>query len=130
MLLRREGRALDLRTVARFLIRGTRRMAVTVVGFTLVAVGLAGLLLPILPGWALIIAGCLVLSREYAWAYTALCFCRRQAARSGAKMRSVAGQVRRRRIVLLPPDDREIDLTQSAEADLAEESLEQSERTA
>lgn len=129
MLIRSEGRAVDLRAVARFLVRSSRRIAITVVGFCLVMIGLAGLLLPILPGWALIIGGFLVLSREYAWACTALAFCRRHAARSGAKMRSMAGSARRRRMVLLPSDPTEIDLTEPA-ADAAAAELRRSERSA
>ena len=130
MLIRSEGRAVDLRAVARFLVRSSRRIAITIIGFSLVAIGLAGLILPILPGWALIIAGFLVLSREYAWAYTALAFCRRHAARSGAKMRSLAGKTRRRRMILLPSDPTEIDLTEAAAADAADAELRRSERSA
>lgn len=111
-----QGRTVDLRAVARFLVRGTRRAAVTVVGFTLVAVGLAGLLLPILPGWAFIIGGLLVLSREYSWAYSALAFSRRHAARGGASLRSLIRRARPRQTVVLPADEVVIDLTQTAHA--------------
>jgi hypothetical protein len=80
-------------------------------------VGLAGLLLPILPGWGLIIGGLLVLSREYSWAYNALAFSRRNAARGGASLRSLAGRARHRRmVVVLPSDDVVIDLTSTANA--------------
>lgn len=88
-MLQREGRAVDMSAVGRLLVRGTRRAALTVIGFTLVAVGLAGLVLPVLPGWVLIIAGFAVLSREYSWAHSALAFARRQAARSGTKLRAL-----------------------------------------
>ena len=88
-MLQREGRAVDMSAVGRLLVRGTRRAALTIIGFTLVAVGLAGLVLPVLPGWVLIIAGFAVLSREYSWADSALAFARRQAARSGTKLRSL-----------------------------------------
>jgi len=90
-------RAVDGRAVARFLIRSTRRVALTVVGFVLVCLGLAGLVLPVLPGWVLIIGGFAVLSREYSWANNCLAFCRRHAARSGSKLRSLAGRSRARR---------------------------------
>lgn len=89
-MLHRQGKAVDVRTVGQLLVRGTRRAALTLTGFVLVAVGLAGLLLPVLPGWVLIIAGFAVLSREYAWAHSGLAFARRHAARSGRKLRSLA----------------------------------------
>jgi uncharacterized membrane protein YbaN (DUF454 family) len=37
-------------------------------GTTLVAVGLAGLFIPVMPGWLLIIPGLAVLARDFAWA--------------------------------------------------------------
>jgi hypothetical protein len=91
-----QGRAVDVRAVGRSVVRGTRRAAVTLIGFALVAFGLAGLLLPILPGWLLVIAGFALLSREYSWAHSGLMFARRHAARSGQKLRSFATQRRRR----------------------------------
>jgi hypothetical protein len=89
-MLHRQGRAVDVRAVGRLLVRGTRRAALTLLGFTLVVIGLAGLVLPVLPGWVLIIAGFALLSREYAWAHSGLAFARRHAARSGRKLRSLA----------------------------------------
>jgi hypothetical protein len=88
-------RAVDVRAVARFLVRSTRRAVVTLVGSLLVCLGLAGLLLPVLPGWLLIIAGFAVLSREYSWAYSCLAFCKKHAAKSGSRIRSVATRRRR-----------------------------------
>jgi hypothetical protein len=121
--------AVDVRAVARFLIRTTRRAAVTLVGFVLVCVGLAGLLLPVLPGWVLIIAGFAVLSREYSWAHSALAFAQRHAARSGTKLRALATRRRervaaRREIVLDSSGEVVIDLTRAYEegADSAAES--------
>lgn len=93
-MLHRQGRAVDVRAVGQFLVRGTRRAAVTLFGFTLVAIGLAGLVLPVLPGWLLIIAGFAVLSREYSWAHSGLAFARRHAARGGRKLRSLAARRR------------------------------------
>jgi uncharacterized membrane protein YbaN (DUF454 family) len=94
-------------------------MALTVVGFTLVAFGLAGLVLPVLPGWIMIIAGFAVLSREYSWADSCLTWCRRQAARSGTKLRSFAGRRIPRRteavdkvVVIDPSGEVVIDLTE------------------
>jgi Putative transmembrane protein (PGPGW) len=92
----RRAKAVDVRAVALFVARGTRRAAITLVGLALVCLGIAGLVLPILPGWILIIAGFAVWSREYSWAASGLAFARRHAARSGNKLRSMA---RRRRPV-------------------------------
>jgi hypothetical protein len=93
-MLHRQGRTVDVQAVGRLLVRGTRRAAVTLIGFVLVAIGLAGLLLPVLPGWLLIFAGFAVLSREYAWAHSGLAFARKHAARSGRKLRSLATRPR------------------------------------
>ena len=89
-MIHREIRAVDPRAVGRLLVRTTLRAGLTLLGFTLVVIGLAGLLLPVLPGWVLIIAGFAVLSREYAWARSGLLFAKRHAARSGEKVRSMA----------------------------------------
>ena len=89
-MLQRQSRAVDVRALGRFVVRGTRRAALTLIGFSLVAIGLAGLVLPVLPGWVLIIAGFAVLSREYSWAHSGLAFARRHAARGGQKLRSLA----------------------------------------
>lgn len=40
----------------------------TTLGSVLVAVGLAGLFIPVLPGWLLIIPGLAVLARDFTWA--------------------------------------------------------------
>ncbi len=115
-----------MRAVARFLIRSTRRIVLTLVGFVLVCLGLAGLLLPVLPGWVLIIAGFAVLSREYSWAHSCLTFCRRQATKSGTKLRALAAQRRARsvepdrEIVLDPSDELVIDLTRTQESEEAQ----------
>ena len=90
-----QGRAVDVRAVGRFVVRGTRRAVLTLIGFVLVLVGVAGLVLPVLPGWVLIIAGFAVLSREYSWAHAGLAFARKHAARSGRKLRSLATRRRR-----------------------------------
>src|SRR5438477_13083095 len=92
----RELMGVEMRVVGRLFVDRTRRWALTVVGFALVAVGIAGLVLPVLPGWALIISGFVVLSREYSWANSALAFARRQAARGGRGLRDMVRKVRRR----------------------------------
>jgi hypothetical protein len=56
------------RIVGRFILRSGKRVAVTIVGFLLVLAGVAGLLLPIVPGWLLLIPGLALLATEYVWA--------------------------------------------------------------
>lgn len=48
--------------------RQARKIVVLVVGVSVVLIGLAGLLLPVLPGWALIFVGLFILGSEFAWA--------------------------------------------------------------
>ena len=121
----REMMAVELRVVGRLFVDRTRRWVLTVVGLALVAVGIAGLVLPVLPGWALIIAGFVVLSREYPWANSALAFARRHAARGGRGLRDMLRRLRRSRPaevdlplqipptagMILPAEDVLIDLT-------------------
>lgn len=45
-----------------------RKLLIGILGFSLLLVGVAGLVLPFLPGWLLIIAGLALLSTEYVWA--------------------------------------------------------------
>jgi hypothetical protein len=119
-MLHRQGRAVDVQAVGQLLVRGTRRAAVTLIGFVLVAIGLAGLLLPVLPGWLLIIAGFAVLSREYAWAHSGLAFARKHATRSGRKLRSLATRRRGQAPdVAEPSGEVLIDLTGDQEPDIA-----------
>ena len=116
-MIHRESRAVDVRAVGMLLVRGTRRAALTLIGFALVAIGLAGLVLPVLPGWVLIIAGFAVLSREYAWAQSGLAFARRHAARSGRKLRSMATRRRAQPTdVTEPSGEIVIDLTEELES--------------
>jgi uncharacterized protein (TIGR02611 family) len=44
------------------------RFVFAVAGFSLLTIGLVGLALPILPGWALLIFGLAILALEFAWA--------------------------------------------------------------
>ena len=46
----------------------SRKFAVGLLGTLLVLIGIAGLVLPVLPGWLLIIAGLAVLRTEFRWA--------------------------------------------------------------
>ena len=45
-----------------------RKILIGILGIALVLLGIAGLVLPFLPGWLLIIAGLAVLRTEYVWA--------------------------------------------------------------
>jgi len=56
------------KVVGRFIRRSGKRVAVTIAGGLLVLAGLAGLLLPVIPGWLLIIPGLALLATEYVWA--------------------------------------------------------------
>lgn len=57
--------------VVRFVLRSSKRIAVTVVGAVLVAAGLVMLVLPG-PGLLVVAAGFAVLGTEYVWAATVL----------------------------------------------------------
>lgn len=52
-------------------------------GSLLLLAGLAGLLLPILPGWLLIVAGLVILAGEFVWARRLLEAARRRLPTSG-----------------------------------------------
>jgi Putative transmembrane protein (PGPGW) len=96
----RSRMGVEFEAIGRFLLRGTRRVVATLLGFALLCLGLAGLVLPVLPGWLLIFAGLAVLAGEYAWAHDALEVARRKARRSGTTLRSIA---RRRRPAGMAP---------------------------
>lgn len=65
--------------VWKFIKRNGKRVAVTIAGFALVLAGLAGLILPIVPGWLLIIPGLALLATEYVWAQRLLRLAREKA---------------------------------------------------
>jgi hypothetical protein len=75
------------RSIVSFVGRSARRIGVTVGGFVLLAVGVAGLALPIIPGIPLIIAGLALLASEYAWARRALERARARAMQAVKKVR-------------------------------------------
>ena len=56
------------KAVVLFIGRNGRRIGVTIAGVVVLVVGLAGLLLPVLPGWVLIFVGLGILATEYVWA--------------------------------------------------------------
>lgn len=66
--------------------RNAKRITVTVVGFMLILLGLAMLVLPG-PGLLVIIAGLAVLATQYAWAERALDTAKRKAKAAAAKAR-------------------------------------------
>ena len=66
--------------------RNAKRITVTVVGFMLILLGLAMLVLPG-PGLLVIIAGLAVLATQYAWAERALDEAKRRAKSAAAKAR-------------------------------------------
>lgn len=78
-----------VRAVLRFIVRSSRRIAVTVAGFVVVIVGIIMLPLPG-PGWPIIFGGLAILSLEYAWA-------RRLLERAKERARWAADRVRRRK---------------------------------
>jgi uncharacterized protein (TIGR02611 family) len=56
------------KAVVLFLGHNGKRLVITIAGVVLLVLGLAGVVLPVLPGWLLIFAGLAVLSTEYVWA--------------------------------------------------------------
>lgn len=94
-----DGEVTKLWAVVIFVGRSSRRVAVTVIGVALVLVGLAGVVLPVIPGPLLILAGLALMATEYVWARRALEAARRRANQARAKVRE-----RRDRRKGLPPD--------------------------
>jgi uncharacterized protein (TIGR02611 family) len=75
--------------VFRFVLRSSKRIAVTVVGFALVALGLVMLVLPG-PGIVVVVIGFAVLGTEYVWAAAMLERTKRAAEWAGQKAKSAA----------------------------------------
>jgi uncharacterized protein (TIGR02611 family) len=90
----------SLTEVLWFVGRSSKRIAVTVVGFAVLAAGLAMFVLPG-PGILVVALGFAILGTEYAWAAAALERTRRTAERAGraatGAARSASGRFRRRR---------------------------------
>ena len=78
------------REVLTFLVRSSKRVAVTVVGGVLVLIGLAMFVLPG-PGILVVVLGFAVLGTEYAWAAAALERTKNIAEKAATKAKSVAG---------------------------------------
>jgi hypothetical protein len=79
--------------VGRFLVRSSKRIAVTVIGGVLVLGGLAMLVLPG-PGILVVVAGFAVLGTEYAWAAAALERTKRTATQAGQAARQAGRKLR------------------------------------
>jgi uncharacterized protein (TIGR02611 family) len=67
------------KAVGMFVRRSGKRIAITVAGVAVVLVGVAGLVLPFLPGWLLIFVGLGILATEYVWAERLLKAAKRRA---------------------------------------------------
>ena len=74
------------REVVRWMGSNGKRIAVSIVGFTLVAIGLVLLVLPG-PGLLVVAAGFAVLATEYAWARRALDETKRRSASAARRLR-------------------------------------------
>lgn len=85
---------IPFRTVVRFIAHNGKRAAISIVGFALLATGIVGIVLPILPGPLLIIAGLAILATEYVWARRALNVAKAKAREARKK---AGGLFRRRR---------------------------------
>lgn len=81
--------------VIRFLLRSSKRIAVTVVGGAFVLGGLAMLVLPG-PGFVVVAIGFAILGTEYVWAAVALEKTKRVAVRAGDYAREGVRRIRRR----------------------------------
>jgi uncharacterized protein (TIGR02611 family) len=75
--------------VARFVLRSSRRIAVTVVGFAFVLAGLVMLVLPG-PGIVVVVIGFAILGTEYAWAAAMLERTKRSAEWAGQRAKGAA----------------------------------------
>lgn len=81
--------------VVRFVLRSSKRIAVTVVGGIFVLGGLAMLVLPG-PGIVVIAIGFAILGTEYVWAAVALEHTKRAATRAGEYAKQGVRRIRRR----------------------------------
>lgn len=79
------------RGMLRWVGRNSKRLGVTIVGFVLILVGLAMIVLPG-PGLLVIIAGLAVLGTEYMWARRMLEMAKRKAKQTAARVRRRKGQ--------------------------------------
>jgi uncharacterized membrane protein YbaN (DUF454 family) len=76
------------------LLHSKTKFPVLMLGWILLMIGVLGLLLPLLPGIPLLIAGLVILSREYDWARRLLVRGRRSLPGVSAKFRQIWRRVR------------------------------------
>ena len=81
--------------VVRFILRNTKRAAISIVGAALVLAGLVMLVLPG-PGLVVVVIGFAVLGTEYAWAANALERTKRTAEKAGRAAKGAAGAMGRK----------------------------------
>ena len=74
------------KAVGLFVKRSGKRIAVTIAGVVVILAGIAGLVLPILPGWILIFVGLGILATEYVWAERLLKQAKRRALQAKDKV--------------------------------------------
>ena len=94
--------AADPLDVFRFILRNTRRVAVSIVGAAVLLAGLAMLVLPG-PGFLVVVLGFAILGTEYAWAAAALERTKKAADRAGKAATGAARSVGRRARRRKPP---------------------------
>lgn len=82
-----------VKTVVRFMLRNSKRAAVSVAGFAILGIGIVMLVTPG-PGLLVVIAGLAILANEYAWAQRALHAAKDRAdsARQAVKRRRRSGR--------------------------------------
>lgn len=98
----------SVKEVVVFIGRSSKRIAVTLVGVTVVCIGLAMLVLPG-PGILVVAVGFAILGTEYAWAAAALERTKVIAERGGrvvkGAVKTASGRIRRRPPTSPPPTD-------------------------
>jgi len=83
------------RDVVAFILRNTRRVAVSIVGGAVLLAGLAMLVLPG-PGFLVVVLGFAILGTEYAWAAAALARTKKATDRAGQAATRAARSLRPR----------------------------------
>lgn len=96
------------RDVFRFIQRHSKRAGVSIVGFSVLVIGVAGLIFPVIPGWLLIIVGLAILSTEYVWARRALDDAKRRARAARDRLRRKKPGPASEELPVDPPQDEEI----------------------
>jgi uncharacterized membrane protein YbaN (DUF454 family) len=74
--------------------RRGKRIVALLLGWGVLLAGIAGLVLPILPGWILIFTGLIVLSSEYVWAHQLLARIRQRFPKFGSLLDQASEKAR------------------------------------